>query len=359
MSNIEQIDKNFKIDTNIKKEDIIFYDVKQAPFKIYGVFYDNGKYRRMPEDVAKSVSAGVLSLHAHTAGGRVRFKTNSPYVAISVKTGNIGKMPHFAMTGSAGFDMYGYSEYGEKYTYKGTFTPPFNYNGGYESVIELGSQKMRTLTINFPLYSEVRELYIGLSDKAVTESADDYMCKAPKPFVYYGSSITQGGCASRPGRAYQSVISRRFDADFINLGFSGNAKGEDEIADYIKQLPMSVFVFDYDHNAPTAEHLKNTHERMFKKIRESQPELPIIIMTRPRVTFSTDELERIKIAKTTCDNAVAAGDKNVYFISGEALMKYAGDEGTVDNCHPTDFGFASMAQVLGDFMEENRDKLGI
>ena len=85
------------------------------------------------------------------------------------------------------------------------------------------------------------------------KDAPEYRIK--KPVVYYGSSITQGGCASKPGSSYESILSRRFDCDYINLGFSGTAKGEDEIVDYIKGLEMSVFVMDYDHNAPTTEHL--------------------------------------------------------------------------------------------------------
>ena len=106
LSNISLVDSNFKIESHIKETDIQFYDVNQPPFKIYGVFHDSGKFRRLPANVAKAVSGGVYALHANTAGGRVRFKTDSPYVAIHSKMHGIGKMPHFALTGSAGFDLY-------------------------------------------------------------------------------------------------------------------------------------------------------------------------------------------------------------------------------------------------------------
>lgn len=350
MSDISVIDSNFNVKTNLDIPNIRFYDVLNAPFEISGVFYQNGKFRRLPEDVAKSVSEGVFTLHTYTAGGRVRFKTNSPYIAIHAKMPQISKMPHFALTGSAGFDLY-VNEMEEKYVQ--TFVPPFDIKDGYESVVHFGSSKMRELTINFPLYSEISELYIGLSDNAIINAPNPY--KTENPIIFYGSSITQGGCASRPGNTYESIVSRRLNANYINLGFAGNAKAENEIAEYISGLKMSCFVYDYDHNAPDLKHLKNTHEKMFKKIRQKNPDIPIIIMSRPKFYLTDEEGERLTVIKTTYKNAVENGDKNVFLIEGRELMAMAKNDGTVDNCHPTDFGFASMATVIGDLLEKILD----
>lgn len=341
MNNISQIDKNFKIETKINKSDIKFYNIKQEPFKIHGAFYENGKFRRLPEAVAKSVSDGVYWLHSNTAGARVRFKTNSPYVAIYAKMSNIGKMAHFALAGSGGFDLYIKTDE-EKYV--GTFVPPYDMTDGYESVIDLLDKKERELVINFPLYSDVTELYIGISEKATLNAPTPY--KVENPIVYYGSSITQGGCASRAGCTYQAILSRRLNVDYINLGFSGNARAEDEMIEYIKGLEMSAFVYDYDHNSPSIEHLKKTHEKMFKAIRQSHPTLPIIILPRPKYTLNNEEKKRARIIKATYKNAIDSGDKNVYFIGGKSLMRLCKDDGTVDNCHPTDIGFFSMAVAL-------------
>ena len=173
-----------------------------------------------------------------------------------------------------------------------------------------------------------------------------------KPVVYYGSSITQGGCASRPGSAYESILSRRFSCDHINLGFSGNAKGEKEMAEYISGLDMAVFVYDYDHNAPSVEHLQMTHEPMFKRIRSAHPDLPIVMMSRPRPKLSPKEEQRLEIIRTTYRNALQSGDRNVYLIDGRTLMQMAGNEGTVDTDHPTDFGFTSMAKTISEVFEQ-------
>ncbi|MBR2471083.1 MAG: hypothetical protein IKB55_00215, partial [Clostridia bacterium] len=325
MFDISKVDSNFKIEKRINRDDIEFHKVDEAPFKIYGIFKENGAYKRLPESIAKTVNEGVYNLHARTAGGRLKFVTDSPYIAIHASMNGICKMCHFAFTGSIAFDLYADNNYVQ------TFIPPFEIEDGYESIIDMGEKKLREITINFPLYSGVNDLYIGLQEGSLIAEAAPY--KNKKPIVYYGSSITQGGCASRPGMSYQAIISRTFNYDYINLGFSGSAKAEPAIAEYIANLDMSAFVYDYDYNSPTTEHLKESHERAFKIIREKNPELPVIIMSRPKHILTEEEQERRNIIETTYKNAVAAGDKNVYFLDGAALTELCKENGTVDNCH--------------------------
>ena len=305
----------------------------------------------MPESIAKTVSEGVHALHANTAGGRVRFRTDSPYIAISVHMGSVCKPAHFATTGTMGFDMY--SRENDREIFVGTFVPPSNVEDYYEGVIEFKSSKfgecegkMRDITVNFPLYSNVREVYVGLDAAAVIEEPLPY--KYDKPILVYGSSVAQGGCASRPGNAYPSMIARRFNCDHINLGFSGNGKGEKEIAEYIAGLDMEVFVYAYDQNAPNMEYLQKTHEPMFKIIREANPDLPVIMVTTtglPR--YQDDHNGRKKIIYNTYMNAIGSGDKNVYYVDGSDIFEGIGDV-TVEGCHPNDLGFYLMAKNIGN-----------
>lgn len=358
MANIESIDSNFMIRPIGGRTDMRFYDCTETPFKLSGLIPPQASegenvFLRLPSSVADMVNDGVKRLKYNTAGGRVRFKTDSPYVAIRTLLHGVGKMPHFALSGSCGFDMHITDSSCDDTYYAGTFMPPFDIGDTYESVIDIGQLKdadgkpeMREITIHFPLYSGVKLLLIGLADSARIAAPNEY--KYPVPVVYYGSSITQGGCASRPGNAYQNIISRELDCEHINLGFSGSARGEDAIADYIASLEMSAFVYDYDHNAPSAEHLQNTHERMFLRIREKQPELPVIMVSRPKARLNEDEKVRRGIIERTCKNAFSRGDRNVYFIDGSLMMRtFGGDNGTVDGCHPTDLGFMCMAKVIG------------
>lgn len=353
MKDIAEIDKNLKVETEIHREGLVFFDPDQAPFQIYGVFKEDGVYRRMPKAVAEQVSEGVMGLHTHAAGGRIRFVTDSPYVAIKVKMGT-WKMSHFALTGSAGFDMF--AEYNGKHRYAGSFLPPFAFKSEYEAVKDFDLEYAedntceKIITLNMPLYSTVVSLYIGLKEGSVLKAAPDYSNE--KPVVYYGSSITQGGCASKPGSSYQSILSRRFNLDYINLGFSGSAKAEDVMIDYIKGLDMSLFVYDYDHNAPDIDHLRATHSKMFKAIREAHPEIPILILPRPRYYLTPDDRKRFEIIHDTYLEAKANGDENVYFLTGKELMALVEDNGSVDGTHPTDSGFHSMAQAIGKVFEE-------
>lgn len=349
---ISAIDKNFKIPEELGREDITFYDVREEPFKVYGL-YDYKKspsFCRLPEEAAKNTSEGVHALSRNTAGGRVRFKTSSSFIAIKALMPPVTAMSNMTLIGQAGFDLY-VNKSGRS-TYYGTFRPQPSVleGGGFASLIDLRylpQEDMRDITINFPLYASVDSLYIGLQDGAELLCGDSY--KYEKPIVFYGSSITQGGCASRPGNSYQGFLSRRFDTDYINLGFSGCAKAEAAIADYIKDLDMSVFVYDYDHNAKSIDFLQATHEKMFQTIRTAQPSLPVVFMSAPDIdAYPTDYAKRRNIIFDTYSRALASGDENVYYIDGMHL--FGGDcrdACTVDSCHPNDLGFYRMADALG------------
>ncbi|MBQ8372521.1 MAG: SGNH/GDSL hydrolase family protein [Clostridia bacterium] len=337
---ISEIDKNFAPES-AKDADLVFLSVEKEPFSLYGVFREGENLVRMPDSVAKEVSSAVHLLSKHTAGGRVRFSTDSRTIAVSAVHGPTGRMDHMAYTGSHGLDLYVETD-GEE-VYFGTFRP--DAKGGYGcSVLRFADSRMRNITVNLPLYSELSELYIGLERGAELSSGRPY--SVADPVVYYGTSVTQGGCASRPGMSYEAILSRRLDVDHVNLGFSGSGRGERRIAEYIATLRMSALIIDYDYNSPSAEELAATHPVFLEVVRSAQPTLPVIVISRPRLIRNADELRRRDIIRSVVDDAVAAGDKNIYFIDGGEMMKSIGNEGTVDGTHPTDLGFYAMAGYI-------------
>jgi lysophospholipase L1-like esterase len=211
---------------------------------------------------------------------------------------------------------------------------------------------MRYYTINFPLYSPVSALEIGIDEGAALGEGAKY--RNTPPIIYYGSSITQGACASRPGIAYQSIICRHNEIDFVNLGFSGNAKGEQAMADYIASREMTAFVCDYDHNAPTAEHLEATHYNFYKTIREAHPKLPIIFVSKPDFDNGYDaSVARRRVIENTYFQALGVeGDKNVFYIDGQGLYRgYYKEECSTDGSHPNDIGMMKMAESIGQLLE--------
>ena len=345
---IEKIDQNMAIRSTISEPDICFYDVRKPPFDVYG-FYNyqtETKFKRMPDAVAETVNEGVKMLNYATAGGRVRFCTDSQYVAIRAIMPHIEHMSHFAMTGSSSFDLF----IDDPESGVSRFHRPFRIDkdakGGYESIIKFGKKQMRYFTINFPTYSYVKDLFIGLQETASVGEGLKYRPIAP--VVYYGSSITQGACASRPGNIYQNIISRHMNLDYINLGFSGSGRAEDTMVDYLCSLEMSAFVCDYDHNAPDVAHLEATHRKMYEKIRASHPEIPYIMISRVDFDLEYDaNIKRRDVIIDTYRYARANKDKNVYFIDGAGVFRgpYQ-DLCTTDGCHPTDIGFALMADAI-------------
>ncbi len=344
---VANYDGSLKVSTDITEDKITFYSVRNKPFKIFGLFNvrDGQPFRRMPQEVADATSESVKSLNLNTAGGRVRFTTDSEYVALKAVMSVLNLMSQMPLSGSSGFDMYVDGEFCK------AFTPPVKIKDGFEEVYHFGSKRMRDIEINFPLYNPVDDLFVGLETFSVVKDAPVYKYKTH--VVYYGSSITQGGCASRPGNSYQAIISRKLDCNYINFGFSGSARGEDSIVSYMADLDMSVFVCDYDHNAPDVEHLRATHDKLYKKIRGKNPGLPIIFISKPDFDRSIEDAsKRRAVIYETYMNALDSGDQNVYFIDGKSLFvgEYR-DCCTVDGTHPNDAGFIRMADIIGKEIE--------
>ena len=326
----------------------VFYNVTEAPFEVFGVYEDKekGGFRRLPAEVAEKVSPDVLRMSDHTAGGRVRFRTDSCKVVIRAKTEG-GFMYHATPLMSRGFDLYVDYSYGHRLIGATWLNPE---GADVEHTLWLDG-KENDVTVSFPLFGKVKELYIGLDEGATLGAHTPYTHKTP--IVFYGSSITHGACASRPGKCYEAIMSRKYDFDFINLGFSGSAKAEDAMVEYMSSLRMSAFVCDYDHNAPNVEYLRDTHHKMYKKIREKNPDIPYFMISKPDFRYEKDFFDRRAVIMQSYLDAWHAGDKNVYFIDGSAFSNGLDTcEFTVDSCHPTDEGFARMAAYIGDVLSK-------
>ena len=336
-----------------EKQSIRFYSIKETDlFRVYGL-YDykkEGLFKRLPEAVAETVSASVARQNYSPAGGRVRFVTNSDYVAIRVKA-NDYPIPAPAPIAACGFDMY--INNGVHDLFHSSFIP-FNSMFSEDGMLDIKSLPAgkKEITINFPLGKSMYELYIGLDESSTLAPRADY--KYEKPVLFYGSSITQGWHVSRPGLTFEAIISRKLDMNFINLGFGGACHGEPEMADYLSTIDCSAFVLDYDHNSKP-ELLRERHEQVYLKFRKTHPETPVIIVGRPNFYADfrdyRENEERRSILMNTYNNALDRGE-NVYFIDGQSL--FAGEDRadlTVDMVHPNDLGMLKMADVIGKVIE--------
>ncbi len=287
-----------------------------------------------------------------TSGGRLRFTTDAKKIKLKVKLGSAHKSDHFANTGVCGFDVYlrfavasddiTDSKASFKYKYHCTVFP--SETPEHTGEIPLSGKKTEVM-INLPLYSGLEKLLVGFPEDALLLQASPYSIE--DPLVFYGSSITQGGCASRPGMAYPAIISRSLDVDIINLGFSGSALGEEYMSSFIADLKMSAFIMDYDHNH-SYEGLVQTHYPFYEKIRKAQPDLPIVFVSKcDYLPERPDDERRRQLIMGNYKRALSEGDKNVYFVDGSLFF---GSENpfdyTVDGLHPTDLGFKAMADGI-------------
>ena len=352
---IEEIDRNFEVDNELGREDIRFFNVKETPQFLFGIQYDDTHFFRMPLALAEGISDAIQYLNGHPSGGRIRFRTNSPFVALSVKMPHNTFMRHMPASGTAGFDLYA-----DGVSYR-PFIPTSAYQkgaDGYERLVVFPNEeaKEREIMIHFPLYNAVDEVYVGLQEGATLSEAAPYKIEAPA--VFYGSSVTQGGCVSRPGLAYPAYLSRWFGVDYVNLGFSGNGLGEIVMAEHIASLNPSVFVMDYDYNAPTMEHLEATHYPFYECFRAHHPDTPIIMVSAPITPWHLRRMSFREIVRRSYEKAVAAGDRNVWFVDGQSLM--AGDDWDacmVDANHPNDLGHYRMAKSLAPIMAEALERV--
>jgi lysophospholipase L1-like esterase len=210
---------------------------------------------------------------------------------------------------------------------------------------------LRHVTLNLPLYQGVGEIEVGVSRGARVLPPADYAM--PGRVVVYGTSITQGGCATRPGMAYTNILSRRLNVEFINLGFSGNGKGEPEVAEVIARIQAPVlYLLDYEANAGP-DGIKATLARFIDILRTAHPDTPILVISR--VLPSVDRfLQSARDARSQTrefqrgivEARRKAGDRRISFVDGTDLMGDDFDECTVDGAHPTDLGFYRMANAL-------------
>lgn len=331
-------------------ENIRWVDVREAPFDLVGFEWINqdSVFRRLPLDPEYKLPKAVDQLANQTAGGQLRFQTNSNKIYLKVELVERSAMYHMPATGQSGFDLYTKKRGKQRYVQ----TTRFPHDTlQYQQEFKVGTIKeMQSFTINFPLYNGVKSVLIGFEKGSLIQK--------PVPFtqsgkiVIYGTSITQGGCVSRPGMVYSNILSRNLDVEFVNLGFSGNGKGEPELAHIINQISeVSLIILDYEANAN--ETIQNTIGVFVEILRKKHPKTPILIMSKTRYASAIDGSVAFKRLMSNRDfqkgmvaNRKNKGDSNIYFLDGSFVLGEDYYECTVDGGHPSDLGSYRIAKAL-------------
>lgn len=345
----QKLDKNMSL-KEVEVEGIAWYDPKEEPFELTGFEWisEDRVYRRLPVNPEWKIREAVDHLANHTAGGQIRFKTNSKRILVRVELRERSGMYHMPATGQSGFDLYMLDSGVQRYLKTTRF--PHDTLRYQVELFNVNQEEMRSFTLNFPLYNGVNSVKIGVEEGVALEAPLPF--KIPGKIVIYGTSITQGGCVSRPGMAYSNIISRNMDTQLVNLGFSGNGRGEPALAHLINQIEgTSMIILDYEANAN--ETITSSIGPFIEILREKHPGIPILIMSKTRYTSAQEGTPVFELLMSNRDfqkDLVAkrrsGGDKNIHFMDGSLIYGEDYYECTVDGSHPNDLGSYRIANAL-------------
>ena len=344
----------------IKTDELKWHDASNLP--VLGTLAPDAskKYSRLPDSLESKIRTGLWALGKNSAGLSIRFRTDATAIGMQWDALNKFNMNHMTAAGIRGLDLYALDDDGQWKTVSSA-RPLFHEKRTKTMVVTDMPRKMREYMLYLPLYDGVDSIFIGTDSLAsVLPPALNSPVKE-MPVVVYGTSIVQGGCASRPGMVHTSILQRMLNRDFINLGFSGNAKLDPEIADLIAENDASVIVLDPLPNCKKDE-LEERLIPFYRIIREKHPSTPILFVESclfPIMKWNTETNETITDKNNTLKrlyNQIAANDPNVYYFEGDRIL--SNREGTVDNYHLTDMGFTDFANNLYPILKELLEKSG-
>ena len=303
-------------------------------------------FDRLPARAQKTVRPPVWSLSRHSAGMAVRFRTDAAAIwADYAVTSSRLAMPHMPATGVSGLDLYGDDEEG---------------NTRWISVVRPTAAKIKTplisglipgervYTIYLPLYNGVESLKVGVPQGAKFEPLPP---RQEKPLLFYGTSITHGACASRPGMPHPAILGRRLKMPVINLGFSGNGRMEKEVGALLAELDPAVYVVDCLPNMRGPE-VAERAEPLCRQLRKARPETPIVLVedrTYSNTPFLTDRQKRHDDSRgalrAAFEKLTKEGFQSLFYLEGEKLLGEDRDD-TTDGSHPSDLGFYRQANAF-------------
>jgi len=341
---------------------IDWHDVKTLDVEGKGWAETKSFFDRLPAKAEKVVRDPVWHLSRNSAGFCVRFETDAPslearWTLLSSKLA----LPHMPATGVSGLDLYVKTPEG-RWRWIGAGQPTRAPTNTATLVAGLPEGR-REFLLYLPLYNGVTSVEIGVPKGRQIAKPKPRDAARAKPIVFYGTSITQGGCASRPGMVHTAILGRRLDRPVINLGFSGNGKMEAEVADLLAELDPAVYVIDCLPNM-TADEITARVEPLVRTLRKAHPETPIVLAEDrtysnvPLLPAPTRRNSTSRAALTAAfERLLSAGTPGLIYLPGEPQLGGDG-EGTVDGSHPTDLGFFRMADAFEPVLKKALGEAG-
>jgi len=328
------------------EKELIFHNVEDWGVEGRGWADVERYYDRLPARAKGVVREPVWDLSRHSAGMLTRFETDASEIWVDYHLWSDRlALPHMPATGVSGLDLYAMDDEGQ-WRWLSVMRPAEQRVKG--SLITGLVPRQRAYMLYLPLYNGIDSLEIGVEKGASFEPIPP---RTDRPVVFYGTSITHGACASRPGMPHSAILGRRLDCPVINLGFSGNGRMEPEVGAFLAELDPSIYVIDCLPNM-TAETVKERAEALVLQIRRARPKTPIVLVedrTYANAAFVPEKQERTAASRAELRKAhrrlLDAGVEDLWYLEGEALLG-SDREDTVDSSHPTDLGFMRMSEAF-------------
>lgn len=339
----------------------VYTDAETLP--LYGKAREDTKerYERLPAEFEGRSRDAVWYLGRNSAGLYIRFSSNTTAIWCrwTAKFGN--QMNHQTLVGTRGLDLYGLNDKGE-WRFIAAAKPLAAQNTNETKVVANLKGEATEYMLYLPLYDGITKLEIGVDSTAWIKPPQVESPKTQRPIVMYGTSILQGGCANRPGMAYTNILARRFDREVINLGFSGNALLDLEIAELMASVEdPAIFVFDYVPNAWDYL-IREKGEQFFRIVRDAHPDVPILFLEDPHFAhYDWDSKIKEEVDKKNAaqrelfDKLKKQGEKKIYYLKSDDMV---GDdaEAFVENIHFTDLGMMRYADWITPYLRKYMKK---
>ena len=307
-------------------------------------------YDRLPSGVTTNVNQGVRNMKHHTSGMQFRFTTDSNRLVFKWTPYNGGmlSMDHMPSTGVSGIDIYRFDEAKGRWFYVKTGRIK-NPKGAQ---LDIRWTPGTPCLVNLPLYNGIREFSLGVATNATVRSLAPRKSGVNKPVVFYGTSITHGGCASRPGMGFVNIVGRELDVPVVDLGFSGSGVMEFEMSEHLARIDASCYVLDClwnmgmaSENARRGRNVDENYEQFIRNLRAKRPDVPIVMAEQCDV-YCAGPNAKDRFMAGLYRKLVAEGWRNLVYLPKNVM--YPDDlEGTVDGTHPNDYGMMSLARAYG------------
>lgn len=327
---------------------VVYYNADQFPLLGKTSDETETRYERLPAYLKEVTRPPVWNLGKNSAGLAIRFNSNSSSISAKWEVLGDNRMNHMTETGIKGLDLYAWE--GDHWRPVKAALPSGKVNE--RTIISNMTPEEREFMLYLPLYDGVVSLEIGVDSTAYIAPPVLPYPDTSQPILVYGTSITQGGCGTRAGMVYTSILGRMLNREVINLGFSGNGKLDYEIAELMAtRTDASLFILDFVPNVNTAQ-LAEKARPFYDIIRKANPTTPILFVENisyPYMTYDQNTrknvTEKNRLLRETFEKIKSEGDSHVYYLPTDGLIGEDG-EATVDGVHLTDTGFDRLARKV-------------